>query len=241
MISMGVQAAGQIAQHGAETSAARGRNNAKMKNWHRQNKEYEVEANLENVRYLSDVQEQENAQDQTYQAMMDQWSDTDFQLKKIFAVEDFAIEDALVEMHEGSYAGTQTGATAARLAGKSALEAGRKKARAIHNKMFAGIDAERQKDRSWRAGKNDSHKLFMDVAFAPVHGFRPAAPELEAGPSKAGLILGLAQTGMQGFADYKANKAPSVGKKGKSSSSGSSGSSSRSSSSRRSRYRSGRR
>ena len=238
---MGVQAAGQVAQHGAETSAARGRNNAKMKTCHRQNKEYEVEANLENVRYLSDVQEQEGDQDRTYQAMMDQWSDTDFQLKKLFANEDFAIEEALIEMHEGSYAGTQTGATAARLAGKSAMEAGRKKARAIHNKMFARLDAERQKDRTWRAGKNDSHKLFMDVAFAPVHGFRPAAPELEAGPSKASLILGLANTGISGYKDFKASGKPNIFRKKSGGSSGSSGSSSSSSSGRRSRYSSGRR
>ena len=89
MISMGIQAAGQVASHQAEAGAARGRNNAKMKNWHRQNKEYEVEANLENVKYLSDVQEQEGDQDRTYQAMMDQWSDTDFQLKQLFATNDF--------------------------------------------------------------------------------------------------------------------------------------------------------
>ena len=212
---MGVQAAGQVAAHGAETSAARGRNNAKMKNWHRQNKEFDVEANLENVSYRNDVQEELGDNDRTYQAMMDQWSDSDFQLKKIFAVEDFAIEDAIIEMHEGSYAGTQTGATAARLAGKSALEAGRKKARAIHNKMFAALDTERQKDRTWRAGKNDSHKLFMDVAHAPVHGWRPAKPELESGPSQAGVLIGLAQTGMQGYQAYKSNTAPGVSAKDK--------------------------
>ena len=210
MISMGMQAAGQVASHQAEAGAARGRNNAKMKNWHRQNKEYEVEANLENVKYLSDVQEQEGDQDRTYQAMMDQWSDTDFQLKQLFATNDFEIEQAIVDMHEKSYAGTQTGATAARLAGKSAMESGRKKAKAIHSKMMASVDAERQKDRSWRAGKNDSHKIFMDVAFAPVHGFRPAAPALEAGPSKASLILGLADTGMKGAMAFGKNTAKDV-------------------------------
>tara|TARA_R100000781_G_scaffold67214_1_gene42386 strand:- start:298 stop:1014 length:717 start_codon:yes stop_codon:yes gene_type:complete len=226
---MGIQAAGQVAQHGAETSAAKGRNNAKMKNYWRQNKEFEVEANFENVKYLSDVQEQEGDQDRTYQAMVDQWSDTDFQLKSLFANEDFAIEEALIEMHEGSYAGTQTGATAARLAGKSAMEAGRKKARSIHNKMMATKDAERQKDRTWKAGKNDSHKLFMDVAFAPVHGFRPAAPELEAGPSKASLILGLADTGISGYKDFKKSGKKNIFRKksgGSSSSSSTSGASS---------------
>ena len=212
MISMGLNMAGQVAGHQAETAAARGRNNAKLKNHHRQQKEYEVTANLDNVQYLNDVQEQDADQDRTYQAMLDQWSDTDAQLKSIFATQDFAIEDAIVKMHEGSYAGTQTGRTAARLAGKSALEAGRAKSRALHSKMMAVKDADRQKSKTHTAAKHDSHKLFMDVAFAPVHGFAPAAPELEAGPSKAGLILGLAGTAVQGKKDWDAFKAKKGGK-----------------------------
>ena len=208
--SAAISAGGQIASHQAAVGAARDSNNAKLKNWHRQNKEYDVTANLDNVKYLSDVQEQDADQDRTYQAMLDQWSDTDAQLKNIFAQKNFEIEDAIVAMHEGSYAGSQTGATAARLAGKSAMESGRKKARAIHEKMFAVDEANRQKSRTHAAAKHDSHKLFMDVAFAPVHGFRPAAPTMEAGPSKAGLILGLAGTGLQGYKDFKANTAPKV-------------------------------
>jgi len=204
---MGIAGMQQVAGHAAETSAARGRNNAKLKNFHRQNKEYDVTANLDNVQYLNDVQEQDADQDATYQAMLDQWSDTDFQLKKIFAENDFAIEDAIVEMHEGSYAGTQTGSTAGRLAAKSAVAKGRKTARAIHNKMFAVDEANRQKSKTHRAAKRDSHKLFNEVRFAPIHGFRPAAPSMEAGPSKAGLILGLAGTGLKGYQAFEANKA----------------------------------
>ena len=209
---MAISGAQQVAGHAAQASAARGRNNAKLKNFHRQNEEYKVTANLDNVQYLNDVQEQDADQDRTYQAMLDQWSDTDAQLKNIFKQNDHAIEDAVIKMHENSYAGTQTGATAARLAGKSAMEAGRAKSRALHNKMMAVTDANRQKSKTHTAAKHDSHKLFMDVAFAPVHGFAPAAPELEAGPSKAGLILGLAGTGLQGYKDYKANTPAKVGK-----------------------------
>ena len=142
--------------------------------------------------------------------MLDQWSDTDAQLKSLFAEQDFAIEDAIVEMHENSYAGTQTGATAGRRAAKSAMAMGRKKARALHSKMFAVKEATRQKEKTHRAAKHDSYKLFNEVRFAPVHGFAPAAPELEAGPSKAGLILGLAGTGLKGYQAFKANKAPDV-------------------------------
>jgi len=210
---MAISGAQQVAGHAAEAGAARGRNNAKLKNFHRQNEEYKVTANLDNVQYLNDVQEQDADQDRTYQAMLDQWSDTDAQLKNIFKQNDHAIEDAIIKMHENSYAGTQTGKTAARLASKSAIEAGRTKSRALHNKMMAVTDANRQKSKTHTAAKHDSHKLFMDVAFAPVHGFAPAAPELEAGPSKAGLILGLAGTGLQGYKDATGWKAPGVGKK----------------------------
>ena len=210
MATMAIGGLQQVAGHQAEASAARGRNNAKLKNFHRQNEEYKVTANLDNVQYLNDVQEQDADQDRTYQAMLDQWSDTDAQLKSIFATQDFAIEDAIVKMHENSYAGTQTGRTAARLAGKSAMEAGRAKSRALHSKMMAVDDANRQKSKTYRAAKHDSHKLFQEVAFAPVHGFAPAAPEMEAGPSKAGLILGLAGTAVQGKKDWDAFKAKPV-------------------------------
>jgi len=207
---MAIQGGQQIAQHGAETAAVRGRNNAALKNHWRQNKEYEVTANLDNVQYLNQVLEQDGDQDRVYQAMMDQWSDTDFHLKKLFAEQDFAIEDAIIEMHENDYAGEQTGASAARRASKSALDMGRKKARALHNKMFARKEAYREKQSTRRSAQVDSDKLFNDVRFAPVHGFRPAKPEMEAGPSKAGLILGLAGTGMKGVKQYKTNTAPGV-------------------------------
>ena len=207
---MGLNMAGQIGQHQAETSAARGRNNAKLKNYHRQNKEYDVNANLDNVQYLSDVQEQEGEQDRIYAAMVDQWSETDMQLKSIFAENDFAIEDAIVKMHKNSYAGGQTGATAARLAAAPVMEMGRKKARALHSKMFAVDEANQAKAKTHRAAKHDAHKIFMDVAFAPIHGFRPAQPQMEAGPSKSGLILGLAGSALKGYTAYKANTADEV-------------------------------
>ena len=207
---MAIQGGSQLMAHQAEAGAARGRNNAKLRNYHRQNREYDVLANLDNVQYVNDVQQQEIDQDATYQAMMDQWSETDAQLKSIFAENDFAIEDAIVKMHEDSYAGTQTGATAARLAGKSAMALGRAKTRALHNKMFAVDEANRAKAKTWRAARNDSQKLFNEVRFAPIHGFRPAAPELEAGPSKASLVLGLAKTGISGYKQFKHNTADDV-------------------------------
>ena len=64
---MGIAGAQQIPGHAAETSAARGRNYAKLKNYDRQIKQQDVVANLDNVQYLNDVQEQEGQQDALYQ------------------------------------------------------------------------------------------------------------------------------------------------------------------------------
>ena len=90
---MGVQMAGSVAQHNAANAAARGKNNAIAKKNYLQGKEYEVTANLDNVKYLNDVQTQDAKQDQLYQQMIDQHSDTDYQLKSIFADADMKIED----------------------------------------------------------------------------------------------------------------------------------------------------
>jgi len=210
MISMGISGAQQIAASSAEDAAVDARNNGKLKAHHRAQRQYDVTANLDNVQYLNDVQEQDNQQDVVYQSLMDQWSADDAELKKLFAQQDFAIEDAIIAMHEGSYAGTQTGGSAARLAGASARKAGMAKSRALHTKMMAVDNVNRTKQASWKQAKDKSHALHQEVAFAPVHGFRPAAPALESKKSKAGLLLGLAGSGLQGFKAYKANKAPAV-------------------------------
>ena len=204
---MGISGAQQIAASSAEDAAVDARNNGKLKAHHRAQRQYDVTANLDNVQYLNDVQEQENQQDVLYTALLDQWSSDDAELKKLFAQQDFAIEDAIIAMHEGSYAGTQTGGTAARLAGKSARKAGMAKSRALHSKMMAVDDINRTKQASWKQAKDKSHALHQEVAFAPVHGFRPAAPALESKKSKAGLLLGLAGSGFKAFKQGKANVA----------------------------------
>ena len=200
----------QVATSQADDAAVDARNRGKLAAHARANKEYDVQANLDNVQYLNQVQEQEIQQDVTYQAMMDQWSSDDQELKGLFAREDFAIEDAIIAMHEKSYAGSQTGATAARLAGASARKAGMAKARSLHTKMMAVDKVNLSKEQSGKRARDKSHDLFMDVAFGPVHGFRPAAPAMESKKSKAGLLLGLAGSGLQGFKAYKANKAAPV-------------------------------
>ena len=212
MATMGLSMASQVASHGAQTAAARGRNNAKLRNNYIREREFQVKANLDNVQYLNDVQEQKNDQDVLYASLLDSWSDQDFQLKKLFATQDLEIEEKIAQMHQGGYS-EQTGASAARATiGKDVLELGRAKTRAIHNKMMAVKETEMSKAKTKREYTDRSRKLFMDVAFAPTHGFNPVMDtSYEAGPSKGALFLGLAGSGLQGYKDFKANTADPVG------------------------------
>ena len=183
-----------------ESQAVKDRNKAKEDAWVRSNKEYDVNANLDDVKYMNDVQEFDVENDIIYQAMLNQWQDDDIQLDKIFAQQDYAIEDAIVEMHQNDYAGTQTGATAARLAAAPVREMGMKKSRALHEKMFAQRETDLSKEQKYHEASQDQWTKFMDrVAFAPAHGFRPAPPDYDRGPSPAGMILGVAGSLMGGM------------------------------------------
>jgi len=73
-------------------------------------------------------------------------------------------------------------------------------------------ETDMRKDRAYKQAKDRSHDLFMDVAFAPTHGLGPVADtNWEKGPSKAGLVLGLANTGWQGYQDFQANTTKGMG------------------------------
>ena len=204
---MGLNMAGQLQEHSAADSARKGRNRAKLRNFEEANRQYKREVMLDNNEWKNDVQVQDIEQDQVYQSMINQWSEQDQQLDQIFAQGDQEIENAIIKMHENDYAGTGTGKTAARLAGKSALKAGQFKSNKLHSMMMARDTTALRKDMIRDTSQNKSRNLYEKVRFSPVHGHTPMAPELEAAPSKAGLILGLAGSAVQGYKDFKANKA----------------------------------
>ena len=203
-----VQAAGQIGQHQAQGKAVSYRNRAKLRNFDEQNSQYLREVTLNNAKWKNDVQVQEGEQDQVYQAMVDQWVQQDQQLDKLFAEKDYALQDQIVKMYENEYAGTQTGRTAARLAGKSAKALGFAKAKDLSRLMLAQREADTNKDIVRNQALRDSNKLFEQIRFAPIHGHTPVAPELEAKPSTSSLILSLAGTALMSYGMSKAFKAP---------------------------------
>ena len=185
---------GQIAEHNAQNQAIAGRNRAKLRNFEEQNRLYDREVMLDRAQYRNDMALEDIKQDDVYKAMVNQWTQEDQKLNRLFAESDQKIEKAVIEMYENEYAGTQTGRTAARLAGKSAKELGQEKSEILHNLMMSKEEAAVTKDIQYEEAKSKSRDLYEQIRFAPIHGPTPMAPELEPKQSSAGLILGIGST-----------------------------------------------
>ena len=203
MLSTGLGMMGQVAEHQAQNQAIAGRNRAKLRNFEEQNRLYDREVMLDRAQYRNDIQLEDIKQDDVYRAMVNQWTEEDQKLNRLFAESDQKIEKAIIEMYENEYAGTQTGATAARLAGKSAKKLGQQKSEILHNLMLSKEEAAVQKDIQYEEAKDKSRDLYEQIRFAPIHGPTPMAPELEPKKSSAGLILGLAGSAVSGYQDFK--------------------------------------
>ena len=193
---------GQVAGHQAEQQAIAGRNRAKLREFEERNRLYDREVMFDRAQYRNDMQLEDIKQDDVYRAMVDQWTQEDQKLDRLFAQGDQKIEKAIIKMHESDYAGTQTGRTAGRLAAKSAKKLGQEKSEILHSLMMAKEEATVSKEISQKQATSKSRDLYEQVRFAPIHGPTPMAPDLEPPKSSAGLILGLA--GSVADSDWKA-------------------------------------
>ena len=190
---------GQIAEHNAQNQAIAGRNRAKLRNFEEQNRLYDREVMLDRAQYRNDIQLEDIKQDDVYRAMVNQWTQEDQKLNRLFAESDQKIEKAVIEMYENEYAGTQTGRTAARLAGKSAKKLGQQKSEILHNLMLSKEEAAVTKDIQTEEARSKSRDLYEQIRFAPIHGPTPMAPELEPKKSSASLIFSLGATAAGAF------------------------------------------
>ena len=199
MIGAAFSGMGQIAEHNAQNQAIAGRNRAKLRNFEEQNRLYDREVMLDRAQYRNDIQIEDIKQEDVYRAMVDQWTQEDQKLDRLFAESDQKIEKAVIEMYENEYAGTQTGRTAARLAGKSAKKLGQQKSEILHNLMLSKEEAAVTKDIQYEQAKEKSRDLYENIRFAPIHGPTPMAPELEPKKSSASLIFSLGATAAGAF------------------------------------------
>ena len=204
---------GQVAEHNAANNAIAGRNRAKLRNFEEQNRQYDREVMFDRAQYRNDIINGDIDYDTIHRSMVDQWTQQDQQLKELFAENDHEMERALIEMYENEYAGTQTGRTAARLAGKSAVKMGQERSRGLHNLMMAEEKAITAKDISRSEAEAKTRSTYEQIRFAPVHGLTPLAPEMEPKKSSAGLILGLATSAVGGISDFQASGKPNIFKR----------------------------
>ena len=188
-----------IVGYQSEVAAVNAQNRAKLKNFERQNVQYITDVMLDNAQYKQDQITEDVKQDQIYQNMINEWRDYDSQLDDIFSKGNFRMEAAIREVHQNDYAGTQTGATAARLAGQSTKEMGFKKAEYIHDMLMAEKRTEMKKDMSRDRALWESWDMYEKVRYAPIHGHAPVPPTLAPRPSPAGMLLGAVGSAMGGF------------------------------------------
>ena len=210
MLSTGLGMMGQVAEHNAANNAIAGRNRTKLRNFEEANRQYDREVMFDRAQYRNDIINGDIDYDTIHRSMVDQWTQQDQQLKELFAENDHNMEKALIEMYENEYAGTQTGRTAARLAGKSAVKMGQERSRGLHNLMMAEEKAITAKDISRSEAEAKTRSTYEQIRFAPVHGLTPLAPEMEPKKSSAGLILGLATSAVGGISDFQASGKPNI-------------------------------
>jgi len=198
-----IRMGGQIAGHQQKVAGVNARNRQRLRQFDHDNIDYLNEVKLNNAQYFNDVAESEVEQEGVFSAMVNQWQQADQQLDEMFANHSFKLQDELVKMYTNEYAGTQTGATAARLAGQSAREKGFAMAKETNKLLLAQEEVYLKKEGSKIDAMSKIDALFEKVRHPPVHGHTPVPPELEAKPSSASLILGLAGSALQGVGEMK--------------------------------------
>ena len=209
-----VQAVGQVSAHNQKTAAAKARNREKLRQFDAANQDYLTQVMLDNNKWKNDVLNAELEQEDVFDSMVQQWNDYDEQLDSIFADADFKLQDAIINMYKNEYAGTQTGRTAARLAGKSAKELGFAKAEMTAKLMLSQREAERKKEGAALQAGDKINKLFNQVRHPPVHGHTPIPEPYKAGPSTASLVVGLAGSALSAYGMHKLSTPGDTGMKG---------------------------
>ena len=211
-IGMGViQGAGQVAAHGEKKAGVQARNRQRLKQFDYDNQNYINEVKLDNAKYFNDTIAAEVEQEGIFKAMVDQWTQVDQQLDQMFAQSSFKMQDAIIKMYENEYAGTQTGATAARVAGSSAKKKGYEIAKEVNQLLLKQEEGYLKKEGTRLDSMSKIDKLYEKVRFPPIHGHTPVPPELEAKPSNASLILGLAGTALSSYGMHKLTAAKPTG------------------------------
>tara|TARA_Y100000817_G_scaffold112564_1_gene88127 strand:+ start:8123 stop:8776 length:654 start_codon:yes stop_codon:yes gene_type:complete len=197
----GVSAVGSIATHQSAKSAAAQANRAKLLNYNRDVDNWQFNEMINRTIFSNEALENDRIQDNLYTDMLDTWMDLDFEHSKLEGETSQGIEEAIRKMYQNDYAGTQTGRTAARIAGKSAKALGFAKVGLLRELMFSKKETQLQKDQALEKQKQDSIKSWTELGrFTPIPERAPSKAAMEAGldhgPSGLALGANLLNTGL---------------------------------------------
>ena len=200
-------------QYQQQVQGVKNRNRSRLNLFDRDNESYLVETMLNNNVWKNDVIAAEYQEEDQFRAMVGQWEEYDAQLDSLFADADFKLQESLIKMYKAGYAGEGTGVTAGRLAAQSVRAHGQAMAKNTAELVLNQDLIQINKERSRNAAQANINSIFEKVRFPPVPGQTPIPPELEAKPSMAGLVLGIAGAAVSAYGFGKATQAANTGMK----------------------------
>lgn len=187
-----VNTAGAIGQHQSQKAAVNARNRQKLANFDAENSAYLRDVTLGNASYRDKVVQQEVQLDNIFKGASEKWQEQDMLMEEVYTKHAFNVQDIIIGKAKASYAGTQTGRTAARLAAEPSRQAGFAMAKSVRDVVLNSKKVQLNKEIIANDADRRSRAQWEQVRQAPVPGHTPVAPQLEAGPGIGGLLLNIA-------------------------------------------------
>ena len=194
-------------QQSAANAANKGRiNNYKYQLQVRENNWMRAKSDWENDK----INYEETVADNSF-AAQEGYARAQRQLNEQFKESAFSEQGDLIKLLEsmGTMRTTgQTGQSAQRVDNSMLAAFGRNNAIKAASLSSAKEGYQQQTEDIWRQQNDANENAFDNVAFAPQPDMAPPKPQLENGPSKLSLALGIGNAGLEGYGTYNQLKAP---------------------------------
>jgi hypothetical protein len=184
----------------SQRAAVKARNRARLLNFRQDNIAYYNDAILNDTKWKNQQQDTQIAYDNIFQQSVELWRQQDLAIEQAQDKHARYNVQALQELYRKEYAGTQTGVTATRLANEGLRQVGFALTKSQRELMMAKDKSILQKEIIRNDANRRRKAAFQKTWRSPVHGFTPRPPTLEAMPSAAGMVLGIASSAVGAFA-----------------------------------------
>ena len=215
-ISMGIATAatgalGAVGSYQSQQDAANAANAGRINNYKYQLKVRENNWMRAKSGWINDkINYSETVADNSF-AAQEGYARSQRQLNEKFKASAFAEQSDLINLlsKQGETAARgQTGNTAARIDNAGIAAYGRKNAAKAASLASSKEGYQQQVEDIRRQQSDANENAFDNVAFAPIPDMAPQKPQMENGPSKLSLALGIGNAGLAGYGAYNELKAP---------------------------------